>query len=43
MITTLELLSTYFLNVDGSICMIIEPCSLSVFEFLQSEELEPES
>ena len=42
-ITILELLSKYFLNVDGSISMRIEPCSLSVFEFIQSEELEPES
>ena len=43
MITILELLSKYFLNVDGSISMRIEPCSLSVFKFIQSEELEPES
>ena len=35
--------SKYFLNVDGSICMRIDPCYLSAFEFIQSEEFEPES
>ena len=42
-IAILELLSKYFLNADVSICMRIEPCYLSVFEFTQSEELEPKS
>ena len=41
MIAILELLSKYF--VDGSNCMRYEPCYLSVSEFIQSEELEPES
>ena len=41
-VVILELLSKYFLNIDGSFCMRIEPCYLSVFEFIQSEELEPE-
>ena len=43
MIAILELLSKYFLNVNGSICMRTEPCYLFIFEFIQSEELEPES
>ena len=38
-IAILELLSEYFLKVDGSTCMRTEPCYLSVFEFKQSEKL----